>query len=107
VPDIMSACLPPGAGGVPGRDQGGELRRQSVLVDDLRLRLDDIVRALPRDDALAGWWGPARDALQGAVDLERARLGREADRLDGLRIQLQFAAEQAEANGIGLSGTAP
>ncbi|WP_439564962.1 hypothetical protein [Microcella sp.] len=93
--DTTVACLPPGSGG----DPAGEFRRQAVLVDDLRLRLDDIVRALPSDDALAGWWGPARDALQGAIDLERARLGREAARLDGVRIQLQAAA--AAAPGLG------
>lgn len=102
--DTMAACLPPGAGG----DRAGELRRQAVLVDDLRLRLDDIVQALPRDDALASWWGPARDALQGAIDLERARLGREAERLDGVRIQLQFAADQeASARATGSAGAGP
>ncbi len=101
--DTTAACLPLGAGG----DRVGELRRQAVLVDDLRSRLDDIVRALPRDDALAGWWGPARDALQGAIDLERERLGREAERLDGVRIQLQFATEQAESSAAGSVGGAP
>lgn len=99
--DSSAACRPGGAVG----DPSGELRRQAVLVDDLRERLDDVVRALPRDDALAAWWGPARDALQGAIDLERARLEREAARLDGVRIQLQFAADQAaDAASSGLTG---
>lgn len=88
-----AACQPPGAGG----DAVGELRRQGVLAADLRDRLDDIVRSLPRDEALAGWWGPARDALQGAVDLERARLAREVERLESVRIRLLAAAEQVAA----------
>lgn len=86
-----AACLPPGS----GSDPAGELRRQVVLAADLRDRLDDIVRSLPRDEALAGWWGPARDALQGAVDLERARLAREVERLESVRIRLLSAAEEA------------
>lgn len=86
-----AACLPPGS----GRDLAGELRRQVVLAADLRDRLDDIVRSLPRHQALAGWWGPARDALQGAVDLERARLAREVERLESVRIRLLSAAENA------------
>ncbi len=86
-----AACLPPGS----GRDPAGELRRQAVLAADLRDRLDDVVRSLPRDAALAGWWGPARDALQGAVDLERARLAREVERLESVRMRLLFTAEEA------------
>jgi hypothetical protein len=82
------ACLPPGAGG----DAASELRRQAVLVDDLRHRLDDVVLALPRPEHIEHWWGPAREALQTAIDLERARLRREADRLEGVRIQLEHAA---------------
>ncbi len=102
--ETTAACLPLGT----ASDAVGELHRQAVLVDDLRQRLDDVVRALPRDDALAGWWGPARDALQGAIDLERERLGREAERLDGVRIQLRFAADQAASTSpTGLPGAAP
>lgn len=91
----VDGCLTPGG----GADPVGELRRQAVCVDDLRQRLDDVVRALPRDDAFAGWWGAARDALQETVDLERARLVREVDRLEGVRIQLMAAADQAAAGG--------
>ncbi|MBX9718593.1 MAG: hypothetical protein K2X36_07075 [Microbacteriaceae bacterium] len=88
-----AACLAPGSRG----DTAAELRRQVVLAAALRDRLDDIVRSLPRDEALAGWWGPARDALQGAVDLERARLAREVERLESVRIRLLFVAEEAAA----------
>lgn len=91
--DSAAACPPPGS----GADAAGDLRRQLVLVDDLSRRLETVVRALPREDATAGWWGPARGALQEAVNLERARLGREIDRLDSVRIQLGYAAEQAAA----------
>jgi len=82
-----------------GVDPGGELRRQSVLVDDLRMRLESVVASLPREDSATGWFGAAREALQGEVDLERARLGREVARLDGLRIQLDHAANQATVPG--------
>ena len=91
--DPTSACLPPASGG----DPVGELRRQARLVGDLGQRLEAVVRSLPRDEATAGWFGPARDALQYAVDRERARLGREVARLEGLRIQLEYAADQAAA----------
>ena len=91
--DAAAACLTPGS----EADAAAELRRQAVLVDDLAQRLEAVVRALPLDGALEGWWGPARDALQEAIDIERARLGREIGRLEGVRIQLQYAADETAA----------
>lgn len=100
--DIATACLTPGS----GSDAGAELRRHAVLIDDLAQRLEVVVRALPRIGAVEGWWGPARDALQRAIDLERARLGREIYRLEGVRIQLQHAADE-RASGNARPGGAP
>lgn len=96
--DSTAVCPTPGFGGAPGGGAGGgaaaaaELHRQAVLVADLQHRLDDVVLALPRPEHIEHWWGPAREALQTAIDLERARLRREADRLEGVRIQLEHAA---------------
>jgi hypothetical protein len=92
-----AACLPPGSGG----DWASELQRQAGLVADLRHRLDDVVLALPRPEHIEHWWGPAREALQTAIDLERARLRREADRLEGVRIQLEHAALLAAHDPVG------
>lgn len=90
--DATAGCPAPGAGAGAGPAAVAELQRQAVLVDDLARRLDAVVTALPRPEHVEGWWGPAREALQGAIDLERARLRREADRLEGVRIQLEHAA---------------
>lgn len=100
--DATAACPPPGAhGGAGARAAVAELQRQAVLVADLRQRLDDVVSALPRPESIEHWWGPAREALQSAIDLERARLRREADRLEGVRIQLEHAALLAAAEPVG------
>jgi hypothetical protein len=93
--DLAAACLLPGAGG----DPAAELRRQSVLVDDLVHRLTAVLRVLPDERTFDDWWGPAREALQRSVDIERARLGREVWRLEGVRGQLDAAASQLPGGG--------
>lgn len=90
-----AACSPPGA----GSDPAAELRRQSVLVDDLMHRLTAVLRLLPDERTFDDWWGPAREALQRSVDIERARLGREVWRLEGVRGQLDAAASQLQGGG--------
>lgn len=93
--DPAAACLPPGTGG----DPAAELRRQSVLVDDLVHRVTAVLRLLPDERTVDDWWGPAREALQRSVDIERARLGREVWRLEGVRAQLDAAASQLGSGG--------
>jgi len=93
--DPVTACLPPTTGG----DPAAELRRQSVLVDDLVHRVTAVLRLLPDERTFDDWWGPARDALARTVDIERARLRREVWRLEGVRVQLDAAASQLEVGG--------
>ncbi len=89
--DTAAACPPLGSGG----DPVGELRRQSVLVDDLMHRVSTVVTALPDTRAIEGWWGPAQEAFQQSLGIERARLARQVERLYGVRAQLELAAGQA------------
>lgn len=93
--DATAACLSLGTGGDPAT----ELRRQSVLVDDLMHRVTAILRLLPDNRTFDDWWGPAREALQRTVDIERARLEREVWRLEGVRVQLDAAASQLVSGG--------
>jgi hypothetical protein len=82
-----------------GGDPAAELRRQSVLVDDLMHRVTAVLRLLPDEGAVDGWWGPAREALCLSVDIERARLRREVWRLDSVRGQLDAEASQLVSGG--------
>jgi hypothetical protein len=75
------------------------LRRQSVLVDDLMHRVTAVLRLLPDEGGFDGWWGPAREALQRSVEIERARLRREVWRLEGVRGQLDAEASQLMSGG--------
>jgi len=83
--------------GAAGAAHASELRRQAVLVDAVMHRVASVVRDLPNDAALADWWGPARDRFLEAAERERAHLGRQIYRLDGVRIQLEHAALVAES----------
>lgn len=94
-----AACAPPS----PGTDVPDELRRHAVLVDDLRHRLVAVVAQLPDNGAIDGWWGVARDALERAVGIERARLSRQVEQLYGVRAQLEVEASNAAARGLGAS----
>ncbi len=85
-----NGCLTAGVG------RASELRRQAMLIDDLMRRLATVVRELPRETQLDGWWGPARDRFIQAVERERTQLGREIYRLDSLRVQLEYAALNAD-----------
>lgn len=73
------------------RDPADDLRRQIVLIDDLMNRASTVVTLLPDGGALHGWWGPARDAFQQSLGIERARLSRQVERLDAVRAQLERA----------------
>ena len=58
--------------------------------------LEEIVAALRGTRVADAWWGPAREALQGALDLERERLQREGWRLESVEIQLRHERELLE-----------
>jgi hypothetical protein len=80
-----------------GTHAATDLRRQALLVDTLLQRVAGVIADLPSDAVLSGWWGPARERFLEAVERERADLGREVYRLDGVRTQLQHAASLAES----------
>lgn len=98
-PTTSATCAPPS----PVGDSVDELRRHVVLVDDLRHRLIAVVALLPDHGAIDGWWGVARDALEIAVGIERARLSRQVEQLYGVRAQLELDANSAAARGLGAS----
>lgn len=85
-----SACSPP-----IGADRPEELHRRLVLVQDLAARVEAVIAMLPGPSAADAWWGPAREAVQGTLDRERARLMREVLRLNGVADQLRMAASLA------------
>jgi hypothetical protein len=60
-----------------------------ALVLELAHHLDALVAQMPTADAGAAWWGPTREAVQVALDLERERLRREALRAQGAADQLR------------------
>lgn len=66
-----------------------DLPRLMALVVELAHHLDGLVAQMPRADAGAAWWGPTREAVQVALDLERERLRREALRAHGAADQLR------------------
>jgi len=74
------------AGCVPTID---DLHRRIALMAELARRLDALVARMPTADASAAWWGPTREAVQVALDLERERLRREALRAHGAADQLR------------------
>lgn len=86
--------LSPGA--EPLADAVGELHHQLAHVTEIAQRLDDAVVLMPIADAGAAWWGPAREAVQVALDIERERMRREALRArsiaDQLRVRLMEAS---------------
>lgn len=98
-PTTSAACAPP----APVGDSAEELRRHAALVDDLRHRLVAVAALLPDNGAIDGWWGVARDALEKAVGIERARLSRQVEQLYGVRAQLELEASYAAARGLGAS----
>lgn len=65
------------------------LAQQAATVQGLIRSLDQIVAALRAARVAGAWWGPAREALQVALDLERQRLEREGWRLESVEIQLR------------------
>ncbi|MBB5618023.1 hypothetical protein [Microcella frigidaquae] len=65
------------------------LARQAATVQGLIRSLDQIVAALRAARVAGAWWGPAREALHVALDLERQRLEREGWRLESVEIQLR------------------
>lgn len=73
------------------------LRRDAATVHRLARDLEEAVAQLPHAGTAFDWWGPAREAVQGALDIERERLGREVWRLDGVVIQLRYEAEVTES----------
>lgn len=94
-----AACASPSV----GTDAANELRRHAVLVDDLRYRLVAAMALLPGTGEIDGWWGVARDALERAVGIERARLSRQVEQLYSVRVQLERAASEAAAGPLGAS----
>lgn len=68
------------------------LHREAVIVHGLARVLEEAVNRLRSTSVADDWWGPARQALQGAIDLERERLHREMQRLDGVVDQLRVDA---------------
>ena len=67
-----------------------DLQRQTARVVELAHHLDALVAQMPTADAGAAWWGPAREAVQVALDIERERLWREAQRAHGAADQLRL-----------------
>lgn len=70
-------------------DAAAALAQQAVTVHGLIRSLDEVVAALRGARVADTWWGPAREALQAALDLERERLQREGWRLESVEIQLR------------------
>ena len=79
---------PPASGGAAA-DAAAALAQQAVTVHGLIRSLDEVVAALRGTRVADTWWGPAREALQAALDLERERLQREGWRLESVEIQLR------------------
>lgn len=90
VPAALSPCPPSDAAGSDHAaiDAAESLRRQAVQVDHLAQLLGEGIAILVASPAPAEWWGPARAALQSALDTERERLRRERLRLEGVVDQL-------------------
>ena len=82
-------------------DAADALHRQAALVHGLARDLEEAAELLPRAGATGEWWGPAREAVQVALDIERERLRREALRLDGVVMQLRYEAGAAGGAGAG------
>ena len=70
-------------------DAAAGLAQQAATVQGLIRSLDQIVAALRAARVAGAWWGPAREALHVALDLERQRLEREGWRLESVEIQLR------------------
>lgn len=79
------------------------LNREALLVHGLARALEETAHRLRETTVDHHWWGPARQALQVAIDIERERLHREMLRLDGVVDQLRVDAVVAE----GLIGPMP
>jgi len=93
------ACAP--------HDAADALHRQAALVHGLARDLEEAAELLPRAGATGEWWGPAREAVQVALDIERERLRREALRLDGVVMQLRYEAGAAGGAGAGAGVSGP
>lgn len=70
-------------------DVAAALAQQAETVRGFIRSLDEVVAALRGARVADTWWGPAREALQAALDLERERLQREGWRLESVEIQLR------------------
>ncbi|MDX2026844.1 hypothetical protein [Microcella sp.] len=90
----LDTCSPSGR----GLDPHDEVRRQIVLVDDLIDRVSMVLTVLPESGAFHDWWGPAREAFEQSLGIERARLSRQIERLDAVRAQL----ERVVIQGVGV-----
>lgn len=93
MPDLLAAATT-----APDPDASAEFHRQAMVVHGLARLLEEAVERLDATRVADDWWGPARQALQGAIDLERERLRREMQRLDGVVDQLRVDA--AVATGV-------
>lgn len=77
----------------PPAAMADELYRQAGHLAALARRLEVTADLMPTADAGAAWWGPTREAVQVALDIERERLRREALRAHGAADQVRLHGE--------------